>query len=203
MYDATSNHLWQLRFEEHEPFSLRGMKPAWLPASTAQDCSIRKSNDFWCIALQAERFWKAIIHVCKQSFDALGAERQVVITCLANNSTRQGLIRCSCNVKQSFTFRVLTRIFRSFWFRDGSVDILVVEVETKQIINLLHHRSPNQSFFCTKTILFSFAAYFLPMCTAFLCSNTATSIKRPLLCKRRCSHVQKSTNKKSGQTASS
>lgn len=111
MYDATSNHLWQLRFEEHEPFSLRDMKPAWLPASTAQDCSIRKSNDFWCIALHAKQFWKAIIHECKQSFDALGAELQVVITCLASNSTRQGLIRCSCNVKQSFTFRVLTRIF--------------------------------------------------------------------------------------------
>lgn len=67
--------------------------------------------------------------------------------------------------------------------------------------NLLHHRSPNQSFFCTKTILFSFAAYFLPICTAFLCSNTATSIKRPLLCKgvvHMCRNRQKS-----GQTASS
>lgn len=83
----------------------------------------------------------------------------------------------------------------SFWFRDVRLTTVVVEVETKQITNLLHHRSPNQSSFCTKTILLFFAVM-SSLCAPLFSVPTQ---RRPSndLCyvKRRCSHVQKSTKK--------
>lgn len=153
--------------EEHELFSLRDMKPASLPATTAQDCSIRKNNDFWYLNAGAKRkrFWKAIIHVCKQSFDALGA----VWTTSRDNVSRDLLDSTRSNktfVQCQTIFHIRNsnkNLFLLVSWR--SVDILVVEVETPTCCTTAVRINLS---FVLKTILLFFAAYFFPMCTAFL-----------------------------------